>query len=89
MKTILNKSQKPLKVPLPRGKVLHLGPHKEGQITDHAVDHPPLKALLEAGDLEIVGEGERDANVTGDTAMPHESTHGHTQKSTSHSMGNR
>ncbi len=56
MKTILNTTIRPIKVPLPLGKVLHLGPRKTGEITAKAVDHPPLARLVEAGKLEIVGE---------------------------------
>lgn len=57
MKTIRNKTQKPLAVPLPRGKRLFLGPGKTGQIASNADEHPPLKTLLDAGEIEIVGEG--------------------------------
>ena len=57
MKTIRNKTQKPLAVPLPRGKRLFLGPGKTGQIAPHADEHPPLKKLVEAGEIEIVAEG--------------------------------
>ena len=57
MKTIKNKTQKPLSVPLPQGKKLFLGPGKSGQIATKAADHPPLVALLEADEIEIVGEG--------------------------------
>lgn len=89
MKSILNKTRRPLRVPLPRGKILHLGPNHTGQIADHAVDHPGFKSLLEAGDVEIVAEGAQAAAAADNSALPHESTHGHTQKSTSHSMGNR
>ncbi len=57
MKTIKNTTKKPLSVPLPRGKRLFLGPGKSGQIAPKAADHPPLVALLESGDLELVSEG--------------------------------
>jgi hypothetical protein len=57
MKTISNKTTKPISVPLPRGKKLHLGPGKTGQIAANASEHPPLKKLLESGELEIVAEG--------------------------------
>src|SRR5438067_10887378 len=57
MKTISNKTPKPIAVPLPRGKKLHLGPGKTGQIAANASEHPPLKKLIDAGDIEIVGEG--------------------------------
>ena len=38
MRTIVNKTTRPLRVPLPGGKVLHLGPKKSGQIADPAAD---------------------------------------------------
>ncbi len=57
MKTILNKTTRPIKVPLPLGKSLHLGPRKSGEIATKAVDHPPLAKLVAAGDLEIIGDG--------------------------------
>lgn len=62
MKTILNKSARPIRVPLPRGKVIHLGPHKNGEIADNAAEHPPLVRLIEAGELEIVGDGVSQAD---------------------------
>lgn len=59
MPTITNKTQRPLSVPLPRGKILHLGPGKAGQIARNAADHPPLKKLVQAGEIEITeDEGE-------------------------------
>ncbi len=57
MKTIKNKTTKPIRVPLPRGKTVHLGPSKSGQITTEAAEYAGLKKLVEAGDIEIVDEG--------------------------------
>jgi hypothetical protein len=57
MRSITNKTNKPLAVPLPRGKVLRLGPRKTGQISSDDLDHPPLKKLAEAGEIEIHAEG--------------------------------
>jgi hypothetical protein len=48
---ITNKSRKPLSVPLPGGKKLFLGPGKTGQVSDKAIEHPPLVKLIESGDL--------------------------------------
>ena len=56
MKTIKNKTTKPLRVPLPRGKTVHLGPAKSGQITTEAAEHPALKKLVEAGEIEVIDE---------------------------------
>jgi len=57
MKTVGNKTQKPLSRPLPRGKVLHLGPGKTGQISSEAAEHPQVKKLVDAGDIDIFDEG--------------------------------
>jgi hypothetical protein len=54
---ISNKTKRPLRVPLPGGKKLHLGPGKIGQITAKAAEHPPLKALIDAGEIEILDGG--------------------------------
>ena len=54
---ITNKTQKPLKLPLPGGKRLFLGPGKTGQVSPQALEHPLLKKLLEAGDIETVAGG--------------------------------
>ena len=57
MNTIKNKTRKPLSVPLPQGKRLFLGPGKSGQVSPKALEHPPLKALLESGELELDSGG--------------------------------
>lgn len=54
---IQNKTRRPLRIPLPGGKKLHLGPGKTGQITPKAGEHPPIKKLIDEGELEVVGEG--------------------------------
>mgnify|MGYP003717243631 FL=1 len=53
MKTVTNKTRTPLKIPLPRGKSLHLGPGKTGQLRDDAAAHPRVMKLVEAGSIEI------------------------------------
>ena len=68
MKTVVNKTPKPLRVPLPQGKTLHLGPMKSGQIAPKAAEHPPLLKLVEAGELEIQEVGK---------AGPANHEHGH------------
>lgn len=57
MRSVTNKTNKPLTVPLPRGKTLRLGPRKTGQISSDDLDHPGLKKLAEAGEIEIHEEG--------------------------------
>lgn len=57
MTTIRNTTGKPARAPLPRGKVLHLGPRMSAEIAASAVTHPPLVAMIEAGTIEVVAEG--------------------------------
>jgi len=63
--TIKNISKKPLSIPLPGGKKLFLGPGKEGKIRPRADEHPPVAALIEAGDLEIVSDGVKSGGKGG------------------------
>lgn len=56
MKTILNTTSRLVKVSLPLGKVLRLGPRQTGEIADRAAEHPPVARLVEKGTIEIVGE---------------------------------
>jgi hypothetical protein len=89
MKAVGNKTQRPVSVPLPRGKTLHLGPGKTGQIASNACDHPPLKKLIEAGQIEILDEHSESAEGTrggkaGRTWMP-----GHASGSASRRSGDR
>jgi hypothetical protein len=89
MKTLINKTRTPIKVPLPRGKALHLGPGKKGQVRDEAVEHAALKKLVEAGQIEIA-EGERHENTaTGRAVVPHEATHGHGKSTFRQKKGDR
>jgi hypothetical protein len=62
MAAVTNKTGKPLSIPLPRGKKLHLGPRKSGQISAHDIEHPALKQLVESGAIEIVAD---DVGATG------------------------
>ena len=89
MKIVTNKTARPIKIPLPGGKFLHLGPHKTGQLADHDAERPALKKLIKAGDIEILGEGDHPAGGPDRTGAPHESTHGHPQSTLIRPKGNR
>src|SRR4030095_4536639 len=78
VKTISNKTARPLRVPLPRGKTLHLGPKKTGQIASEDAEHPPLKKLVEAGELEILGEGHAGTVAGGSGKVGSFGAQGHT-----------
>jgi hypothetical protein len=65
MPSVTNKTKRPLIVPLPHGKKLHLGPGKSGEIAANAVDHAALKKLVEAGELEVTRESSGTIDATG------------------------
>lgn len=65
MKTVTNKTNTPLQVPLPGGKVLRLGPGMTGQIRDEASNHGPLLKLVEGGQIEVQGAGNQAATAGG------------------------
>jgi len=77
MKSIISKARRPLKIRLSRGRVLHLGPGKEGQIATEDADRESFKKLVEAGDVEIVGEGSGPVTSGGNVASSHPDSRGH------------
>lgn len=58
MKEIRNKTHAPLRVPLPHGKTLHLGPLNTGEVAASALEHPPFKKLVDDEKIEILGDGD-------------------------------
>lgn len=89
MKSVLNKTHRPLRVHLPGGKILHLGPGKEGQIGEHDADHPGVSRLLESQELEIVGDGAGASSSRGSSGATHTETHGHHPGANSRQRGDR
>jgi hypothetical protein len=88
MKEIRNKTNRPLRIPLPGGKTLHLGPSMVAQITDKATEHEGLQELIEEGSIEIVGEGER-SNAPTDSRGGLEQTHGRAKSTFRRGHGER
>lgn len=74
MKTVINKSRGPIKLLLPRGKSLHLGPGRTGQIADGAEDRPAIKKLIEQGTIEVYDEVASRKSGGGDGGPRHAST---------------
>jgi hypothetical protein len=88
MKTIRSKSHRPLKVHLSGGKVLHLGPGKDGQISTHDMEKMGVQHLLATGDVEIVGEAQAPGPIH-ETLHIHADTHGHHPDLTVRKRGER
>ncbi len=89
MATVRNKTNKPLRVHIASGKVLHLGPRNEGRISDHDLDHRGVRVLVDAGELEIVGGGPRQPEDKPGSVTGHEETHGHHPDTSLHRRGDR
>jgi hypothetical protein len=89
MKTVTNKTHKPLSVPLPRGKTLHLGPGKTGQISAKDAEHPALAKLAESGTIEILDEGARANDGSAGGKKGGAPMLGHTWGSSSRRSGDR
>ena len=89
MKTVTNKTRKPLSVPLPRNKTLHLGPGKTGQISSEAAEHPQLRKLVDAGEIEVFDGGPGPSGAVGGGGKGHPSFHGHPARGGSQRSGDR
>ncbi len=89
MTAVSNKTQRPVSVPLPGGKTLHLGPGKTGQISAKAVENPQLKKLVDAGEIEVVGEDPRPTAGPGGGKRRRTFMHGHTSGGAIRRSGNR
>ena len=57
MKTVTNKTNVPIKVPLPRNKSLRLGPGKSGQVKDADAERPAVVKMVETGQIQISDAG--------------------------------
>ena len=65
MTTISNNTRGPLRVPLPGGKKLHLGFGKTAEVSPKALEHPPLKKLIDAGEVEVVSGSRKRGDAAG------------------------
>lgn len=89
MRRVVNATHRPLKIHLPQGKVLHLGPHKEGHVAPQALESPGIKKLVEAGELEILADdGHPESRATREAAGSPD-THGHHPDTSVRNRGDR
>jgi hypothetical protein len=64
MITILNQTTKFLRITLSRGKVLRLGPRKEGQLSTNNAECESVKQLVADGVLRVMNEGSQAGATT-------------------------
>jgi hypothetical protein len=89
MTMVSNKTRRPLRVPLPGGRTLHLGPEKAGQISSKDAEHPAIKKLAEDSVIEIVDEDARRTQGGGDGGKGRTFVGGHARGSGSRRSGDR
>jgi hypothetical protein len=89
MTVVSNKTQKPLSVPLPDGKTLHLGPGKTGQISARALEDQRFKKLVDAGEIEIVADDSRSTAGPGGTGRGRNFMVGHNSSGGARRSGDR
>ena len=89
MKTIKNLTYRPLRIALPGGKTLHLGPAKSGKVSDAALDRPAVKKLIEAGEIEVEGSERPEGGGSGGGEASSVATHGHPPTTHVTPKGNR
>jgi hypothetical protein len=89
MRVVVNKTSKPLKIRLPQGKTLHLGPRKEGQVTPQALESPGVKRLVESGELAILDYGSQHSAHGSEGGSPAADTRGHHPNAPARQHGDR
>ena len=77
MITILNQTSRFLRIPLSRGKVLRLGPRKEGQISTQDAGGDTMKRLVADGAVKIIGEGPQAGASAPANPLARTDVHGH------------
>lgn len=89
MKAILNLTSHPLRVPLGGGKLLHLGPHGRGHVSDEAAAGPAFCRLVHDGLIDFAGEERHVRHDPGGGRGPRTIRRGHTHPMEVHPAGNR
>ena len=89
MKLVRNTTSLPLRVPLGRGKFLHLGPGQTGQVADDAPKVAGMARLIKAKKLKVEGAEDDDLELAGAGAAVRGLSHGHVAPSRIAPRGNR
>ena len=77
MITILNQTSQFLRIHLSHGKVLRLGPRKEGQISTQAAASDTVKQLVADGAVKIMGAGPQAGGSSPANPAARTDVHGH------------
>lgn len=64
MKTVVNRTGRALRIPLSRGRVLRLGPRKEGRIATPDAEREPVRERVASGDIEVFDSDARAGHAS-------------------------
>ena len=76
MKTIVNKTRRPLKIELAPGRVLRLGPAKEGQIATRDAEHRLILEMIATGVLDVFDDVTRAGSRARSGLLGNAGSHG-------------
>jgi hypothetical protein len=77
IRTVINKTRRPLKISLHHGKTLHLGPGAKGQVHNDTLERPAFKKMVEADEIEVLDEDGRSTAADQTQGRIQGSTQGH------------
>ena len=77
MKSVINKTRRAIRIPLPGGKTLFLGLAGRGQVPDGALDRPAVRKMIEAGEIEVLEQDSRSVDAADVSTPIRRSSQGH------------
>ena len=89
MITILNQTARFLRITLSRGKVLRLGPRKEGQVSTQDAERDSVTQLVADGAIKIVGVGPQAGSSAAANPAMRTNTQSHQQRVSGGHRGDR
>ncbi len=89
MVTILNQTPRFLRITLSRGKVLRLGPRKEGQISTQDADRDSITQLVTEGAIKVMGVGPQAGSSAAANPAMRTNTQSHQQRVSGGRRGDR
>jgi hypothetical protein len=89
MITILNQTSRFLRITLSRGKVLRLGPRKEGQVSTQDAERDSITQLVADGAIKIMGVGSQAGSSSAANPAMRTNTQSHQQRVSGGRRGDR
>ena len=89
MITILNQTSRFLRIILSRGKVLRLGPRKEGQVSTQDADRDSITQLVTEGAIKVMGVGPQAGSSAAANPAMRTNTQSHQQRVSGGRRGDR